>query len=97
MWCLSLLLHHIRCVLEHHVGQIELALLVDIIGRGTLSNIYVPKAEHLIALNLYLCLTVPCRDSSTILRHNVIVLISDNASILLYVLLSNLWPVYTCS
>ena len=26
------LLHHVGCVLEHHVGQVELTLLVDVVG-----------------------------------------------------------------
>ena len=48
------------------VGQVERALLVDVIGRGALADIDVPKAEHLITLNLDLSLAIVRRDSCAV-------------------------------
>ena len=64
------LLHHIRSVLEHLVGQVEGALLVDIVCRGALPNINVPKAQHLVvALDLNLRLPITRGDRRTVRCH----------------------------
>ena len=39
-----LLLHHVGRILEHLVGQVEGAFLVDVIGRGALADVYIPQA-----------------------------------------------------
>lgn len=39
-----LLLHHVGRILEHLVGQVEGAFLVDVIGRGALADVDIPQA-----------------------------------------------------
>ena len=51
-------MHHVCRILEHLVGQIEGALLVDVIGRGALANVHIPETQHLITSHLDLCLTI---------------------------------------
>ena len=69
---LLLLLHHVGRVLEHLVGQVERPLLVNIVGRGTLADIDIPKTEHLVSLNLNLSFTVASRDCCAIRRNTTI-------------------------
>ena len=59
--------HHAWRILEHLVWEVEGTFLVDVVCRSSLAYIYVPQAQHLIALDLDLCLSIPSRDSSAIL------------------------------
>ena len=64
-----LLLHHVGRILEHLVGQVEGAFLVDVIGGGSLADIDIPQAKHLIPLYLDLSLAITSRYCRTIRRH----------------------------
>lgn len=69
--------HHSRRVLEHLIGHVKGAFLVDVVCRYCLSDafierrslayIYIPKTEHLVSLDLDLSLAVACGDRSSIL------------------------------
>ena len=61
-----LLLMLLHLVLEHLVGEIESSFVVDVVRLSALSNIDVPKAQQLVALDLDLSLTVSSCDCSTI-------------------------------
>ena len=60
------LLHHVCCILEHLVRQIEWALLVNIIGLSALADVHIPEAEHLIASDFDLRLAIARIDSCSI-------------------------------
>lgn len=66
---------HLGVVLEDLIGQTEGAFLVDVVCRGTLADVHVPKTQHLVALDFNLRLAVRGRDGRAILGHLVFVVI----------------------